>query len=151
MYEVKATWKGGFKFLGIDGGGRELRMDASVGAGGEGDGYRPSELPLLGLAGCTGIDTLEILQKMRQPVEGLDVRVVAAPNDGYPARYTRIEVQYTVLGKGLSMEKVERAVKLSEDKYCTVGQTLANGTEMIHTIKLVEEQVGSTGGVRSDL
>lgn len=138
MYEVKATWGGGFKFLGIDGDGRELKMDASVGAGGEGDGYRPSELPLLGLAGCTGIDTLEILQKMRQPVEGLEVRVVATPKDGYPAGYARIEVQYTVQGKGLSMEKVERAVRLSEDKYCTVGQTLANGTEMTHTIELVE-------------
>ncbi len=138
MYEVKATWGGGFKFLGIDGDGRELKMDASVGAGGEGDGYRPSELPLMGLAGCTGIDTLEILQKMRQPVEGLEVRVVATPKDGYPAGYARIEVQYTVVGKGLSMEKVERAVKLSEEKYCTVGQTLANGTEMTHTIELVE-------------
>ncbi len=150
MYEVEAMWKGGFKFLGIDGSGRELKMDASVGAGGEGDGYRPSELPLLGLAGCTGIDTLEILQKMRQPVEGLEVRVVATPEKGYPAGYAQIEVQYIVLGKGLSMEKVEKAVKLSEDKYCTVGQTLANGTEMTHTIKLVEEQVGPADATRSD-
>jgi putative redox protein len=139
MLEVKATWKGGFKFDGVDSHGRPMKMDASVGAGGEGDGFRPAELPLMGLAGCTGIDTVEILQKMRQQVTGLDVRVTSEKREGTPPGYDGVHVEYVVRGKGLSLEKVERAVKLSEEKYCTVGAVLSKATEITHTIEIVDE------------
>ena len=139
MLEVKATWKGGFKFDGVDSNGRPMKMDASVGAGGEGDGFRPAELPLMGLAGCTGIDTVEILQKMREPVEGLDVTVTSEKKKGTPPGYDGIHIVYVVKGKGLSREKVERAVTLSEEKYCTVGRALRKATEITHEIRIVEE------------
>ncbi len=138
MLEVKAKWAGGFKFEGVDSSGREMKMDASVGAGGEGDGFRPAELPLMGLAGCTGIDTMEILQKMRLPVEGIEVRVVADKKEDGPAGYAAIRVEYTIRGKGLSPEKVEKAVRLSEEKYCTVIGSLREPTSVTHEITIEE-------------
>jgi len=137
--EAKATWKGGFKFDGVDSSGRVMKMDASVGAGGEGDGFRPAELPLMALVGCTGMDTIEILQRMRQPVEAVEVTARAEKKDGYPAGYKEIVLEYIIRGKGLSTEKVEHAVRLSEEKYCTVGRALATSTKISHRIDIVEE------------
>ncbi len=139
MLEVTAKWVSGWKFVGTDGSGREMKMDASVGAGGEGDGYRPVELPLLGLAGCTGMDTIEILQKMRQPVESFEVRVSAEKTPkGTPPGYAGVKVEYVIRGKGLSEEKVERAVKLSEEKYCTVSGALSREVLISHEITIEE-------------
>lgn len=116
-----------------------MKMDASKEAGGEGDGFRPSELPLMGLAGCTGIDTVEILQKMREQVTGLEVTVRSQKKDGYPAGYDGIRVEYVVRGKGISKDKVEKAVRLSEEKYCTVGQVLSKATTITHDITIIED------------
>jgi putative redox protein len=138
MLEVKATWMGGLKFDGVDSQGRPMKMDASAGAGGEGDGFRPAELPLMGLAGCTGIDTVEILKKMREPLKGFEVRVTAEKKEGVPPGYKGIHVEYSIRGRGLSHEKVERAVTLSEQKYCTVWNALSKGAEITHTIEIIE-------------
>jgi putative redox protein len=113
-------------------------MDASVEGGGSGDGFRPAELPLMGLAGCTGIDTIEILQKMRQAVEGLEVRVTAEKTSEGPAGYAGVKVEYFIRGKGLSPEKVEKAVRLSEEKYCTVGGALTRRVPVTHEITIEE-------------
>lgn len=137
--ECRATWIEGFRFRGIDSDGRELRMDASKGAGGEGDGYRPVELPLMGLAGCTGMDAVEILQKMRQDVTGLEVSVKAEKAGGDKGGYGGIEIRYVVRGRGLDRAKVERAVELSESKYCTVGRALSAGTTITHEIEIIDE------------
>ncbi|MFH1865243.1 MAG: OsmC family protein [Candidatus Eisenbacteria bacterium] len=139
MFEVKAKWIGGWKFEGKDGGGRTVRMDWSKEVGGDGDGFRPAELVLWGLAGCTGSDTVEILKKMREPVEDMEVIVRATKAEGYPARFAGVEVEYIIKGKGLSLDKVEKAVSLSEDKYCTVGGSLRDIVEMSHKITLVED------------
>jgi putative redox protein len=139
LFEVKAKWIGGWKFEGTDGEGHVCRMDWSKEVGGDGDGFRPAELPLWGLAGCTGSDTVEILKKMRQQVEEMEVIVRAQKAEGYPARFESIEVEYIIKGKDLSPEKVKRAVGLSEDKYCTVGGSLREPVEMSHRITLVDE------------
>jgi putative redox protein len=139
MLEVKAMWRGGFKFDGVDSQGRPMKMDASVGAGGEGDGFRPAELPLMGLAGCTGMDTVEILLKMREPLSGFDVRVTAEKKEGVPPGYKSIRIDYVIRGRGLSRDKVERAVRLSEEKYCTVWSALSKAAKITHTIGITEE------------
>jgi putative redox protein len=139
LYEVKAKWIGGWKFEGKDGEGHTVRMDWSKEAGGEGDGFRPAELLLWALAGCTGSDTVEILKKMRQDVEDVQVIVRATKADGRPARFARIETEYLIKGKELSPDKVEKAVCLSEDKYCTVGGSLREPVEMSHKITLLED------------
>lgn len=138
MLKAKATWVGGFRFDGEDSSGRSMKMDASVEAGGTGDGFRPAELPLMGLAGCTGIDSIEILEKMREKVTGLTVTVTTKKKEGYPAGYDGIHVRYEFRGEGLSPEKVERAVRLSEEKYCTVGQVLSKATTITHEIEITE-------------
>lgn len=139
MLEAKATWKERLKFDAWDSEGRHMKLDASKEGGGEGDGFRPAELPLLGLAGCTGIDVLEILAKMRQEVTGFDVRVTSKKKQGYPAGYDGIHIEYTVRGKNLVRSKVEEAVRLSEERYCTVGQALRKATDITHAITIVEE------------
>ncbi|MBN2565393.1 MAG: OsmC family protein [Candidatus Eisenbacteria bacterium] len=132
MLEVKARWIGGYKFEGEDGEGHTVRMDWSKQVGGDGDGLRPAELPLWGLAGCEGSDTISILKKMKEPVESLEVTVRAEKKEGYPAGLVSIEVEYVVTGKGLSAEKVEKAIKLSEEKYCSVGGALRDPTPITH-------------------
>jgi putative redox protein len=138
MLEVTAKWVSDFRFVGTDSDGRELKMDASVEGGGEGEGFRPAELPLMGLAGCTGIDTIEILQKMRQHVDSLELRVTAEKKKDGPAGYDGVKVEYVIRGKGLSPEKVEKAVRLSEEKYCTVGGALTQRTPITHEITIEE-------------
>jgi putative redox protein len=139
MLGAKAVWAGGLRFDASDSEGREIKLDASVEGGGEGAGFRPAELPLIGLAGCTGIDTIEILKKMREQVTGLSISVTSKKKEGTPAGYDGIHVAYEVRGKELSREKVERAVALSEEKYCTVGQALSKATTITRTITIVEE------------
>ena len=139
MFEIKASWVGGWKFEGKDGEGHTVRMDWSKEVGGEGDGFRPAELPLWGLAGCTGSDAVEILKKMRQDVEDMEVIVRATKAEGYPSRFASIEVEYIIKGKDLSPDKVAKAVALSEEKYCTVGGSLRDKVEMSHRITLVED------------
>ncbi|MFH1501465.1 MAG: OsmC family protein [Candidatus Eisenbacteria bacterium] len=139
MLEVKAKWMGGFRFDGEDSEGRAMKMDASKEGGGTGGGFRPAELPLMGLAGCTGIDTVEILKKMRQEVTAFSLTVSSKKKEGYPAGYDGIHVAYEVHGKGLDEEKVEKAVRLSEEKYCTVGQALSKATTITHTITIIED------------
>jgi putative redox protein len=139
LFEIDAKWIGGFKFEGKDGEGHTCRMDWSKAAGGEGDGFRPAELPLWGLAGCTGGDLLDILTKMRQSVESLEVIVRAEKAEGYPARYESIEVEFIVKGKDLDPAKVERAAKLSDEKYCTVGGSMRSPVELTHKITMVED------------
>jgi putative redox protein len=139
LLEVKARWIGDWKFEGTDGEGHTLRMDWSKAVGGDGDGYRPAELPLWGLAGCAGSDVIMILKKMKEDVEDLEVIVRANKRGGSPAGFESVEVEYIVTGKNLSIEKVEKAVALSEEKYCTVSGALRDPTPLNHKITLREE------------
>lgn len=139
MLEISAKWIGGWKFEGRDSEGHTVRMDWSKEVGGDGDGFRPAELLLWGLAGCTGSDSIEILKRMRQEVDDMEVIVRAQKAEGYPAKFESIEVEYIIKGRDLDPVKVERAVKLSEDKYCTVGGSLRDQVAMSNKITLVEK------------
>lgn len=139
MLEVKARWIGGWKFEGKDGEGHTVRMDWSKAVGGEGDGFRPAELPLWGLAGCAGSDVIMVLKKMREDVKDLEVIVKADKKGESPAGFGSVHVEYIVTGRNLSMEKVEKAVALSEEKYCTVTGALREPTPVHHKITLREE------------
>jgi putative redox protein len=139
LLEIKAAWIGGWKFEGKDGEGHTVRMDWSKGAGGEGDGFRPAELPLWGLAGCAGSDVIMVLKKMRQEVKNLEVIVRANKKGESPAGFESVEVEYIVTGENLSLEKVEKAVALSEEKYCTVSGALRDATPVHHKITLRDE------------
>ena len=99
------------------------RVDMASGLDEPGQGATPMELLALALAGCTGMDVVSILQKMRQPLEGLRVEVLGEKADEHPKRFVALEVVYYLAG-ALDEKKVQRAIELSETKYCSVAATL---------------------------
>lgn len=135
----KATWIEGLEFAGWDSAGNGIVMDAAQSAGGSGAGLRPIELPLVALCGCTGMDVMSILKKMQEPVRGLEVSARADRAEDHPKVYKGIEVEYRFRGKGLSRQKLERAVELSAEKYCAVSAMLERTTDIRYTITVIEE------------
>lgn len=124
MVNVKMNWAGGIKFEGISTWGHKIITDGSKQAGGEESGYKPTELLLYGIAACTGVDVVRILEKQRQKLTALDIEVIAHQNDEYPKPFHTIEVKYIARGENLDEKKLAQAIELSEDKYCVVSQTV---------------------------
>ncbi|MGH8015787.1 MAG: OsmC family protein [Candidatus Zixiibacteriota bacterium] len=120
----KMKWIGGLKFEGTTVYGKKIVTDSSKETGGEEDGYSPSELVLFGLAGCTGIDVLLIMQKQKQKVESMEVEIVAHQNEDYPRPFHTIEVKFIVKGDNVDERKLLQAIELSQNKYCVVSQSL---------------------------
>ena len=114
----KAVWKGGLSFTGTADGTYLIPLDASKAAGGHDLGFRPLQLFAVGLVGCTGMDVISILQKKRQDVREFEVSAVVARADEHPKVFTEIKLTYSVTGKNISRDAVERAVELSEKRYC---------------------------------
>ena len=119
---TKATvrFTGGMQFVGTgDTSGQSTTMDAAPEAGGQNTGARPMEMLLFGLGGCTGMDVVSILRKKRQQFTGLEMNVTGDRAPENPKRYTAINVEYVVHGKGLDPNAVATAIRLSEEKYCS--------------------------------
>ncbi|MDF1543928.1 MAG: OsmC family protein [bacterium] len=129
-FDAKMKWTGGFKFEGITAFGHKIVTDGAKKAGGEEAGYKPTELLLYGIAGCTGIDVVRVLEKMRQKVTSIDIEMTAHHNDEYPKPIHTIDIKYTFEGENLDPSKVEQAIKLSEEKYCMVSQTVQQPGEV---------------------
>ncbi len=126
MVTATMTWKGGLKFEGTSVFGHTIITDAALASGGEESGYKPSELVLFGLAGCTGIDVVRILEKQRQKITSLEIEVIGHQPEQYPKPFDNVEVRYRFKGEGLDPQKVAHAIELSESKYCLVSQTIQN-------------------------
>lgn len=134
---VDVEWKGGLRFDGTGESGHTVTMDASREASGEDSGPRPTEILLFGVGGCTGIDVALLLKKMRQDVTGLSLRITGERANQDPKRFVSVHIRYIVKGRGLDEAKVKRAVQLSEEKYCTVSNSL--NAEVTTSYELVEE------------
>ncbi|GAB4504200.1 MAG: OsmC family protein [Anaerolineales bacterium] len=115
--EVSATWKGDMTFIGENVEGGVVQMGSLDGQPGIG----PMQLLLVGLAGCTGMDIVSILQKKRAALTAFKVKVRGKRAQDYPMVYTHIEVEYLLWGDDLKVRDVEQAIALSEEKYCSVG------------------------------
>ncbi len=100
-------------------------MDVKKEAGGQAAASGPMEMVLFGLGGCTGVDVETILKKMKVPVENFEIDIYAERAEEHPKVYTRIDMTYHFRGKNLPLNKLERAVKLSKDTYCSVSAMLA--------------------------
>jgi putative redox protein len=135
----KMKWVGGLKFEGISKYGQKIRTDSSKDTGGDEDGYSPSELVLFGLAGCTGIDVLMILQKQRQTVSSMEIELVAHQNEDYPRPFHTIDIKYIVSGDNIDENKVAQALELTQSKYCVVSQSLQNNTKINASYEIIEE------------
>ncbi|MBN1977027.1 MAG: OsmC family protein [Anaerolineae bacterium] len=101
-------------------------------------GPRPMDLLLIGLAGCTAMDVVSVLQKKRQSLTGLQTKVTAERAEEHPKVYTKIHVEYVVTGKGVKPEAVARAIELSETKYCSAMAMLRQTAEITTSYRLVE-------------
>ena len=138
MTEAKVSLVVDMQFAGSASSGHHLTMDADDGSGGKNKGFRPMELLLVGFGGCTGMDVISILRKKRQNVAGLEMNVKGEKTDDYPKVYKQVHIEYVVTGKSIEREAVERAIKLSLEKYCSVGATLSKAGTITHSYRIVE-------------
>ena len=117
---VKVNWLENMAFE-AEVNGHKIILDAAEAVGGENRGPRPKPLMLVALAGCTGMDVVSILKKMRVEVEGFNVVVEGDLTEEHPKQFTKMRVIYEFKGKDLPMDKLEKAVNLSEERYCGVS------------------------------
>jgi putative redox protein len=135
--EARAVWKNGLAFDGIGASGFKVQLDTPQAEGGP-TGFSPMELLLVSLASCTAMDVISILKKKRQDVTGFEVRANGLRAEEHPKVYTDITLEYVVRGHGVDPQAVERAIELSETKYCSVSGML-NKAATIKTTYRVEE------------
>lgn len=121
---IKVKWIDGMRFVATDNMGHSIVMDASKQSGGEDSGFRPMQLLLIALGGCTGMDVVHIMRKQRQQVKDLEILVSGKRVKEPPRVYNNIHVEYKINGEDIKESAVQRAIQLSEDKYCSVGATL---------------------------
>jgi putative redox protein len=139
MDVINARWTRNRQFVGWDSTRHGIVMDTPAEGTGEGTGWRPVELLLLGMAGCTGVDVISILEKKREDVRGLEIEVRGEPYlDGFPHYYETIEVVYTVTWVGLKPGSVAQAIDLSEEKYCSVKGCLGPQCAVTTSFEIVE-------------
>ena len=137
--KARAKWVEGMAFMGEAGSGHAVIMDGAPEYGGRNIGILPMEMLLIGLAGCTGFDVVQILKKGREAVTGCEVEVEAERATEDPKVFTRIHIAYRVSGRGLSQAKAERAVTLSKEKYCSASIMLGATAEMSTSLVVVDE------------
>lgn len=113
-------------------------VDASSSAGGKNAGPRPKPLLMASLAGCTGMDVISILKKMKVEVTGLELKVEGQLTDEHPKQFTAMHLIYEFTGKSLPLEKIKHAIELSLDKYCGVYATLKKAIDISYEIKINE-------------
>lgn len=117
--EAKVTWKGRMSFEGGAGSGFQIPLGTEPAVGGDNDGFRPMELLLVGLAGCTAMDVISILSKMRQDITAFEVNVKGERAKDHPRVFTHIQIEYVFAGRQVSEDAVQRAIDLSKTKYCS--------------------------------
>ena len=138
--ECKINWLAGsgMAFMAETGTGHILNMDGAPEAGGRNLAPRPMELMLAGAGGCTAFDVVLILQRSRQNISACEVSLQAERAETDPKVFTKINLHFTVKGKDLDPSKVERAINLSHDKYCSATAMLANTAKITHTFEVVQ-------------
>jgi len=134
---IRTEWKGDMAFE-ADVNGHKVMMDAPVEGGGQNSGASPKKLQLVALSGCTGMDVVSILQKMRVNIEKVNIEVQGDVADEHPKRYTKMHVIYEFTGKNLPMDKLEKAVRMSEETYCGVEALYRKAIEVTSEIKIIE-------------
>jgi putative redox protein len=134
--KARVKWVEGRTFLGESGSGHAVVMDGAPEAGGRNLGVRPMEMLLLGLGGCSAFDVVLILERSREPVTDCQVEIEAERAESDPKVFTRIHMHYVVTGRGLARAKVERAIALSAEKYCSASVMLGKTAEITHDFEL---------------
>ncbi|MEE4259332.1 MAG: OsmC family protein [Bacteroidales bacterium] len=131
--KVNIDWSGDMAFT-AEVNGFTLNIDADEKVGGKNTGPRPKPLLLAGLGGCTSMDVISILGKMRVVPDAFNVEVEAEQTEEHPKYYNKIHLKYIFKGKDLPMDKLEKAVNLSQERYCGVSLMLGKAAEITHEI-----------------
>lgn len=135
---AKISWVEGALFVAESGTGHTFTMDGAEDVGGRDLAARPMEVLLMGMGGCTAIDVVSMLKKQRQDITGVEVAMTAERATDYPKVYVEVKLTYTVRGKNLNRALVERAVTLSDEKYCSATAMFKKTAKVTHQIVLVE-------------
>ncbi|OIP84657.1 MAG: osmotically inducible protein C [Porphyromonadaceae bacterium CG2_30_38_12] len=136
-HSIKTQWKGNLTFQ-SEINDHKLIMDAPESAGGNNLGPGPKKLMLAAMSGCTGMDVVSMLRKMRVEFDALDIEVQGDLTDENPKHYYHMHVIYKFTGKNLPMDKLEKVVKMSEETYCGVGALYRKAIEVSSEIVVVE-------------
>lgn len=136
--ECTVRWHDGMSFVAETGSGHLVTMDGAPESGGRNLAARPMELVLAGAGGCTAFDVVLILRRGRFEVAGCEVKLSAERAEADPKVFTRIHFHFTVRGRNLKAEAVERAIKLSAEKYCSASIMLGKTAELSHSWDIVE-------------
>jgi putative redox protein len=136
---IKTQWEGNMLFN-ADTLGGNFKIDAAEESGGQGKGVRPKALMLTSLAGCTGMDLVSLLKKMRAEVDGMEINVSGELTDEHPKFYNKVTLEYIFYGTELKKDKIEKAVELSADKYCGVMEMFRQFAEITTVIKYEEKK-----------
>ena len=134
-HTIISEWKGGLEFQ-ADVDGHKVITDAPVESNGQDHGPSPKKLQLVALAGCTGMDVVTILQKMRVNVESCNITVEGEMREEHPKYYEKMHVIYEFTGQDLPMDKLEKAVKMSEETYCGVEALYKRAIEVTSEIRI---------------
>jgi len=135
---LQADWINGMAFE-TEINGHKLVMDAAESSGGTNKGPRPKPLMLAALAGCTGMDVVSILAKMRVDIKKFRIWVEAQQTEEHPKHYAEIKLIYEFTGKDLPMDKLEKAVSLSEERYCGVNAVYKKAMKVTYEIRVIKE------------
>ena len=118
--------------------GHKIVIDAVKSVGGNDRGPRPKPLMLLALAGCTGMDLVSLMNKMRVEYDSLNIIVEGDLTEDHPKHFTKLKVIYEISGKNINLNKVEKAVAMSKEKYCGVSYSLKQAMEIEYEIKILD-------------
>ncbi len=136
--QVTVKWVDGVMFVGETGSGHAVVMDGPPDHGGRNIGMRPMEMLLLGVGGCSSFDVIQILQKGRNDLVKCVAEVTAERVDAIPSVFSKIHLHFIVSGHDLKPAAVERAVKLSAEKYCSASIMLSKAVEITHDFEVIE-------------
>lgn len=136
--KCRVKWLDNMSFVGESGSGHSVVMDGAPEFGGRDLGFRPMEMLLLGLGGCTAFDVVMILNKARQNIDDCEIHIEAERAESIPKVFTRIHIHFVISGRGLDAARVEKAVNLSAEKYCSASEMLGKTAEMTHDFEVVE-------------
>jgi len=135
---ISVNWVDGLLMVGKSDSGHTITMDGPPESGGENLGVRPMEMLLLGVAGCTMIDVVTTLKKMRQDLSYLETKINAERATDHPKVFTNIHIQFILKGQNLDSKKVDKAITLSAEKYCSASIMLGETATITHDFQIIE-------------
>ena len=135
--ETQLKWAGNAAFIGTASSGHAVVMDGPAEGGGRNLGPRPMEMLILGMGACSTYDVVSILKKSRQKITDCEIKITSQRADSDPKVFTDIQLHFIVSGKDLKEKQVERAIKLSAEKYCSASIMLGKTANITHDFEII--------------